>query len=353
MLVVFILPFPLLAQVSEPVIESSILFTKENGLRANVIRAISEADDGFIWLGTGDGLVRFDGSTFKHYLHDPQDSTSLYDNRVSAVVVGKDIMWVGTHLGFSVMNRKTEEFRNYQFEHFKVRTPLSKRVPTRVGSIIEARNGEVWLGTFSDAIFRYYPERDSFVCYRFPRDVVAEHFPAADRIDHVLTIHQDRFNDQLIWVGTTAGLLRVNADTHKVDWFLYPKKEERDFLAQNAVRKIYQSDDGLLYISSWHAKVNVFDPKTEAFYLLPIENENLEERRVGYEFLDAPVGPIFKKSGNEIYIWTLVGLMTYDISTKSWVRIQYNDLDDKVFYGISLIDSRKRAWYGTSAGLHL
>lgn len=51
-------------------LETSIHFTKDDGLPSNFIRSVTETNDGFIWIGTGDGLSRFDGSQFKNFQYD-------------------------------------------------------------------------------------------------------------------------------------------------------------------------------------------------------------------------------------------------------------------------------------------
>ena len=336
-----------------PIVESSISFTKDDGLHSSIIQSITEAADGFIWLGTGDGLVRFDGNTFKHYLHDPQDSSSIFDNRVRDVIVGESHIWIGTHLGFSIMDRATEGFRNFQFESFGLRDSLSRLIPSRVGNLVEARNGDIWMGTFSDAVFRYIPALDSFINYRFPLAEVAAHFPAPEKIDHIISLHQDRFDDQIFWAGTTAGLLEINSTTHEVFWHLYPRGDEHDFLHQNAIRHIYQDEDGKLYLSSWYAGVNIFDPVSDQFHTLPLNREDPQLYEDATRLLRTPIRSVLSKSEQELWISTLDGLISYSTERQSCTRIQYNKEDESGPYGLSFIDSRGRSWLGTSRALHL
>ncbi len=333
-------------------LDESIHITKDDGLPSNSIRSIAETEDGFIWIGTGEGLCRFDGTQFKIFTYDPTDSTSIYDNRIAPLLVDSQYLYVGTHLGLSIMDLQTEKFRNYQFANFQVNDTLDKKIPTRVGCFEKANDGDIWMGTFTDGIFRYSPSADTFRCYHFPYDEVALYFSTIEAVDHILSIQQDRFNDSIIWAGTTGGLLQVNAMTHQMKWFHYPKTDEKTFTAQNAFRSIYQHTDGLLYLTSWHAKVNVFDPKTSKFYLLPILNESAKERADGYKLLNTPIAPIIPKNENEIWIKSLEGLMTYNLTTQKWTEIRKHDLNKGKYYGASFIDSQNRAWF-RARGLHL
>ncbi len=331
-------------------IESSILLTTEDGLPSNNVRGFAETPDGFIWLGTNLGLSRYDGYQFKNFTHNPEDSTSIYDDRVLPIIADSNHLWIGTHLGFSIMDLKTEKFRNFQFGDFEVKDTLSKKVLTRVHAMDKARNGDIWMGTFTSGIFRYIPSLDSFICYHYPEEEVAP-FILSSRINHVLSVKQDRFNDSIIWAGTTAGLLQINAVTHDMKWHLYPKTDEQTFAAQNAIRSIYQHSDSLLYLTSWHAKVNVFNPKTSEFYLLPIENKTAAERAEGYKLLSTPTRPIVPKNEEEIWITSTRGLMAYHIKSKTWKSIKWNKFRQNKIYGIHFIDSNNRVWLPSNDGL--
>ncbi|MEM6379140.1 MAG: two-component regulator propeller domain-containing protein, partial [Bacteroidota bacterium] len=297
-------------------IENGYFLTVEDGLPSNKINAITETKDGFIWLGTTKGLARYDGSEVKTFRNHPEDPNSIYDNRITVLEADTNHLFIGTFLGFSIMDLETEQFRNFQFDNFAPTDTLNKKLLTRVTSIEKARNGEVWLGTYSSGVFRYLPERDSFICYHYPLELVRPSFPAPNDIDHVLAVRQDRFNDHLFWVGTTAGLLQINTQNNEMQWYLNPKKEGADFMNQNAIRSIYQHQDEKLYISTWFAQILVFDPQKAQFSRLPIHNNLAEDRGAANRFLNVPISSILPKNQDEIWIESLEGLMTYHIPSK-------------------------------------
>ena len=88
-------------------------FSVEDGLSSNSVRAIMQDKYGFMWLGTDDGLNRYDGTTIKVYNLNPQGSndyiSSLYDTT--------DNIWIGTEDGVYIFDYETENF-----EPFKVLT---------------------------------------------------------------------------------------------------------------------------------------------------------------------------------------------------------------------------------------
>src|ERR1700719_1672627 len=74
----------------------------ENGLPQNTIQAIAQTRDGFLWLGTEVGLVRFDGNSFVTY--DQNSKPALPGNDISCLFPAKDgSLWVGTTSGLDLL----------------------------------------------------------------------------------------------------------------------------------------------------------------------------------------------------------------------------------------------------------
>ena len=71
--------------------------TAEDGLSQGAVMAMLEDSQGFLWLGTEDGLDRFDGYEVRRYVHDPMQSGSLPDNWVSTLAQDpQGTLWIGT-----------------------------------------------------------------------------------------------------------------------------------------------------------------------------------------------------------------------------------------------------------------
>jgi PAS domain S-box-containing protein len=74
--------------------------TIEHGLPQATARALAQDGDGFLWVGTQDGLARFDGHEFEVFRHRPGQVEGLGDNHVTALAVGPDgALWIGTQAG--------------------------------------------------------------------------------------------------------------------------------------------------------------------------------------------------------------------------------------------------------------
>ena len=74
-----------------------------DGLPENNVQALTETEDGALWIGTSGGLVRFDGEEFRTF--DQSNSTGFTDSNVTALLSSKRQLWVGTDSGVVVLNR--------------------------------------------------------------------------------------------------------------------------------------------------------------------------------------------------------------------------------------------------------
>lgn len=81
-----------------------------NGLPNNTVKCISQDKDGFIWMGTFDGLCRFDGVDFTVFRHNSKDSLSISDNYVPVILPQNDGIWVGTGNGLDFYSFKDHKF---------------------------------------------------------------------------------------------------------------------------------------------------------------------------------------------------------------------------------------------------
>lgn len=77
-------------------------YSIKNGLTQNAVTAIFKDSKGFVWMGTQDGLNRFDGLTFKHFKHNSVDTTTVSDQYITAIAEdGSGNLWIGTRNGLN------------------------------------------------------------------------------------------------------------------------------------------------------------------------------------------------------------------------------------------------------------
>lgn len=174
--------------VSVPAEYTFDVWQTENGLPSNTIRAILQTRDGYLWLGTFNGLVRFDGVRFVVFGEAQGVSNSrivcLYEDHAGA-------LWIGTEGGGLIC------YRGGQFTPYTTRAGLSDNV---VLSLSEDRHGNLWVGT-----------RSGLNCLRNGQIIGdSKHFGLASRA--VYRICADRSAN--LWILTeTLSLLKEGRET--------------------------------------------------------------------------------------------------------------------------------------------
>jgi len=158
------------------------IWQAERGFEQNFVYTVCQSRDGYIWLGTLRGLVRFDGIRFTVFNKD--NTNQLKDNDVTALVQDQEgRLWIGTSAG-GLSCLTDGEFRTPQNQ-----TEALKKIST----IFEDRSGVLWIGTMDSGLTRL--EKGTFTTFT-TRDGLAG--------NRVRAFHQDRRGNLLI--ATSAGL---------------------------------------------------------------------------------------------------------------------------------------------------
>lgn len=86
-----------------------VRYSAENGLSHNQVNCFLKDRQGFVWVGTVDGLNRFDGYSFKVFKHDPADTTTLQDHRINELFEDPlGHIWIHTPKGYDIYDPATE-----------------------------------------------------------------------------------------------------------------------------------------------------------------------------------------------------------------------------------------------------
>lgn len=118
--------------------DSGHLYTSGK-LSSSLINCIIQDKSGYIWIGTEYGLSRFDGYSFRNYLHNDNDTTTITDNTISSFLVDKKgNLWIGSAKGLMRYNYKKDNFVRYQ---------MSDHRRPRIYSLIENHKGDILVGT--------------------------------------------------------------------------------------------------------------------------------------------------------------------------------------------------------------
>lgn len=125
-------------------------FDVADGLAENTVKCIAQDEQGFIWLGTQNGLCRFDGKGFDTFRHDSEEQTSIGYNNVQALLPLEDGLWVGTERGVDFFSIQENRFYHaLQVTADGKQMPLELFVKNMVavgGKVfVQGRNGQLFI----------------------------------------------------------------------------------------------------------------------------------------------------------------------------------------------------------------
>src|SRR5688572_19074929 len=286
-------------------IEQAILLNKEIGLPSNDIRQITKSEDGFIWIGTREGLCRFDGLQFYNYKPEEGNPHTIFSKDITAIVSDKKDLWLGTSMGVSVFDIYTGKFRNYQFNGKGKTDSVVKRPGMEVSSLCKDKNGDIWIGTRHFGVCKYDRKKDDFVFYPY----IAPDTLAPAGYNTILSLDYSRKNDSIIFGGTIAGLVEINKYSGVVKRYYFQMNGDPNFRHANAFRRIYYHDDGMVYAGTWRAGVNVYNPYDHTLKSV------LGRDQANEEIMQGAVSSVIRKSEHEIWITTSMGLLAYNTAT--------------------------------------
>ena len=120
-----------------------------NGLSQNSVHFILQDRLGFMWIGTKDGLNRFDGSSFKTFRFSPEGV--LRDNIFYHILEDKNgRIWVSTDGGIYIYDPKTE-----QFDLFDAIAGFDKAIDGMVSDFVQDKDGDIWISIEEKGVFHY------------------------------------------------------------------------------------------------------------------------------------------------------------------------------------------------------
>jgi len=303
-------------------------YTINEGLSQNTVLCLLEDRDGVIWMGTADGLNKFDGYDFTHYKHQFRNPGGISNNQINALYEDKNgDIWVGTADGLNVFNKRTEKFT-------RLSTTARRTVTSNdfITSIYEDSKGRVWV-TSQEGLKLYDPEKKTFGNYAYSLN---------RRADRVM---EDSHG--ILWISVDKDLRRF--DPVKKQYLPLPAILESDlFLRNSFVRVITRDEENKIWIGTETAGLFVYDERTNTL-------EHFRSDKADPASLPADiVREVFFTEENKVWIGTRDGLSVYNRQTKKFTnykndRFDPNSLSQNSIRDI-LQDRAGNIWLATFSG---
>lgn len=296
----------------------------EQGISQSTIEDIFQDSEGYIWLGTNDGLNRYNGYEFKIYNYEEYQN-SISHNGITDITEDKyGNIWVNTVSGVNKINKKTEKISNYTEINGKIKEDSTTE-------IIVTKDNNILVGTY-EGLNIYNAKEDRF-------DIILEQ---KDGILSSCIYSIDEDINGNIWIGTELGLNKLSKDFKVLE--TYPSESE--------IYNIFCDDEnGFVWAGSDSSGLLKIDKNTKEVtqYINDIEDENSIPAN--------QVGVIIRDSKGNLWVGTTNGLARYNEKNDSF-DVYKNKVYDKnslVYNDVrSIIEDREGVlWVGTYSGISI
>lgn len=306
-------------------------FSIKDGLSQNTVHCVLKDKEGYYWLGTQDGLNRYDGYSIKVFRHDKNDSTTISDNFILTMIEDQSgNLWIGTRNGINHFNKKTEQFTKIivnekERNHFHAsvwNTFLDRDGNVLYSNIyydlvkITAEDGKTapfqpQVLADSTILHRISPEK---YCLVKPRQKKIEGFNSSNNktwevndtlFGHIYAVVESSQGTKLVgsstglyrvsesglapverflgkginkllydahrnlWVGTSGGLyIFPNSDLSTEPQILLHSTEDMHSLGSSSIQELYEDPDGLIWVGTAEGGVSIYDPGKSVFKIL-------------------------------------------------------------------------------------
>ncbi len=310
--------------------------TVEEGLSQNSVHSILQDSYGFLWIGTLDGLNKYDGYEFKEYRCVEEIANTLSNNSITAIIEDRERnLWIGTSDGLNRYNRETNDFTRFKKNDDDQNSIGNNDITT----LCFIEPGILWIGTRFGGLHRYDLEKNRFSAYT--HNLEDSSGISAKSIDAVF-----RDSDKVLWIGTRGdGLFSYNK---KTDRFKKCNQDpENDNINKDNIYDICEDDLNNLLLGTGNGLIKYNKMENSFIRYSSINKEQEKYFDYVHSVIKTRTGSIWAGTNNS-------GLLKYDKKTGNFIQYSNNPHN---LYSISsntinsLYEDRTGIlWIGTYAG---
>lgn len=299
-----------------------------NGLSQNTVNAILQDRKGFMWLGTKDGLNRYDGLSFRKFKHDAANPRSIGNSFITSLYEDfNGNIWVGTDAGVYIYYPEKEAF-----EEFDCQSLEKTRIERSVSMIAGDKQGRVWIAVEAQGMF----------CYD-ARQKLLHNYPLSEISSNIKCFTFD--SGGTLWLGFYGdGLYYSKDNLATVHPYGSPEDGKREFEG-GVITKIVQGNYNCLYIGSVKegvSELNLTSGQVRNLLAIDESGESIFCR------------DLLPYSDNELWIGTESGIYIYNLRTAQFIHLRASlydsySLSDNAIYALYK-DREEGLWIGSYFG---
>lgn len=218
----------------------------DSSIPYGIVTATINDKNGFLWIGTQQGLLRYDGYKYRHFKHQPENSNSLSGNNIRSLLIARDgNIWIGTtNAGISIFDPISETFTHLSHDSNKKHSLINNHI----NKIIEGQNGVFYIATLK-GFDSYNPQSKNFHHYQKINSPML-------RSDIIVTLMLDQ--QENLWIGTNRGVNFLPKNSATISDLSDTLEDNDDFLKQITLSFI-EDDKGNVWQGTASGGIGVID----------------------------------------------------------------------------------------------
>ncbi|QBN19514.1 response regulator [Flavobacterium nackdongense] len=310
-------------------ISNSVIKTTNDGLCNSMVTAIAQDQNGFIWIGTEEGLSKYDGLSFNTYKVNGSDFSNLTNNSIVSLLCDKKgQIWVGTYNGCQVYNDKLNAFRTIDFKLKEIKNKAIK-----IEKIFEDSKNNIWLSTSINGVimidskgkkskhFYYQPKNPLSICSNIVTDI------AEDAEGNIWFTSSDK------------GISVYNVSKNTIRHF----NKENGALPSNQVLRLIKSKNHTIYLSILKIGLVEFNARNSSFQVLDKVNSKIPSKIIFSLGIDAQNNILLGTDGDGLLVYNPKNSAVYPHPVfverffelgRSRVHCLYTDSKKNIWIGI-------------------
>jgi signal transduction histidine kinase/ligand-binding sensor domain-containing protein/CheY-like chemotaxis protein/HPt (histidine-containing phosphotransfer) domain-containing protein len=312
--------------------------TTADGLPEGNVHAVLQDSQGFMWFGTEDGLVRYDGEHLVRYGYSPGAQHALPGNFIWQIVAGPHHnLWIAIRNGgVARWNRRTNNFTVFQHDPRDANSLASNEVRALA---IDPR-GRIWIGTTDAGLDVLDPRTDRFTHLRH-----AAAKPGSLASNHVTALMFDRSGD--LWVGTTQGLDERKRGRHTFRHF-HHVPGATGTLSGNVITQLLQDRSGSIWVGTENHGLDRLNRAGRVVQIFRHDPHTLSS------LASDKVKALLEDRQGRLWVGTAAGLDLFDRATGTFIHYRHERDDPHSLPNSSILslyqDSDGLVWIGTATG---
>lgn len=286
---------------------------------------LSQDTKGFIWIASRNGLYRFNGTSFKHYVHIASDSFSLPGNQVNFCFQDKDgDYWTGISAkGLYRFDDKTEKFTPYKNKNSR---EIDMSQLYNVNAPFQDSHGRLWMSVATIGIVRIDKKENT-----------AKLFSVCDQYDPVDLYRSCRWVNGFaedskgwFWLNSNHGMIHFNPASGNYKSYSSPVREATCY---------FQDSEGQQWVGTWGTGLRKMDTTASEWKPYKWSNDALGTTNI--------VSGIAEKDRDHLWVSSRdAGLMLFNKRTGSFIPVSSQDRNESIFKSIYSIfkDRQENIW---------